>query len=135
VSKPIQIGERIGIIKVLLVYHNGERWAAECECDCGVMFRRLTSDLRRTRGAIEVSCGCLRRAKAKVVLEDNRKKRSAERMVKSGKTLKSRTAKDPSPWEIAEECLQIHIEADRQPPEQLVLMLEEFRKKGVSNGG
>ena len=130
-SIPVRVGEQIGIVVVLKVWYDGQHILAECHCECGTEFRRRTNGLRRTRGNLKVSCGCLKRALAREHIARVRARRSAESMAESVRTLRERSAKDPSPWQIAEECLQVHMDAGREPPEQLMVMLEEFRKSAV----
>lgn len=129
-SIPVKVGEQIGIVVVLRVWNDGRHILAECHCQCGKEFRRRTNGLRRTRGSLKVSCGCLKRELAREHIAKVRAKRKAESMAESGRTLRDRTAKDPTPWEIAEACFDIHTEAGRQPPDQLMVMLNEFRKQG-----
>ena len=126
----IQIGERIGIVRVLELWFEGEQRIAKCECDCGTVYQKRTDYLRRRRGLTEVSCGCLRRAMNREKLAEARAKRTRESMVESGRTLRKRSMVDPTPWEIAERCLDIDNEAGRQPPNRLMEILIELRKQG-----
>jgi len=123
----IEIGERIGIVTVLELGFDGDQRTAKCQCDCGVIYQKRTDYLRRRRGLTEVSCGCLRRAMNRKKMAEARAKRTRESMVESGRTLKKRSMIEPTPWEIAERCLDVHNDAGRQPPVRLMEMLIEFR--------
>jgi hypothetical protein len=63
-------------------------------------------------------------------LAEARAKRTRESMVESGRTLRKRSMVDPTPWEIAERCAEIHEEAGRELPLGLIEILNEFRKQG-----
>jgi hypothetical protein len=127
----IEIGERIGIVTVLELWFDGEQRIAKCECDCGVIYQKRTDYLRRRRGKTEVSCGCLRRAMNREKMADARAKRDMEKLAESGRTLRKRSMEDPTPWEIAERCAEIHEEAGRELPPDLAMMLSEFRKNQI----
>ena len=114
----IEIGERIGIVTVLEIWFDVDQPMAKCECDCGVIYQKRTDRLRRRRGLIEVSCGCLRRAMNREKMADARAKR----------TLQRRSRVEPTPWEIAERCAEIHEDAGRELPVGLVEILDGFRK-------
>ena len=127
-SRFVTVGERIGIIKVLEIHIHGSTRIAKCECDCGKVYEKQTDYLRRRRGLTEVSCGCLIKELNRKKMAEARAKRTPESMIESGKTLRTRSAVEPTQWDIAERCLDIHNEAGRQPPNRLMEMLIEFRK-------
>jgi len=129
--KFIEIGERIGIVTVLEIWLDGTHRKAKCKCDCGRTYSIKTGYVRRRRGLLEVSCGCLRRAINRANLAAARAKRTPKEMRESGLRLAKRLQDDPTPWEIAERCAEIHEEAGRQLPEQLTAMLNELRKTVV----
>lgn len=131
----IKIGERIGIVTVLELGFDGEQRTAKCICDCGKVYEKRTDYLRRRRGLTEVSCGCLRRAMNREKMADARAKRSMESMRERGRTLRKRSMDDPTPWEIAERCAEIHEEAGRELPVGLIDNLSELRKGMVCHGG
>lgn len=113
--RQIEIGERIGAIRVIDIFmENGHR-IARCQCECGAVVLKRTYHLSRQT---EASCGCLRRAM-------NRKKMAE---AESGRTLRKRSMLDPSPEEIAWRCAEIHEDAGRELPVGLVEILNKFRK-------
>ena len=114
----IEIGERIGIVTVLELWFDGDQRMAKCICDCGKVYEKRTNYLRRRRGLTDVSCGCLRRAMNREKMADARAKR----------TLQRRSRVEPTPWEIAERCAEIHEDAGRELPVGLVEILDGFRK-------
>ncbi len=81
-----------------------------CECRCGNVREMRTNVIRMVR-RFPLSCGCAGygRRKPKLQLQHGRKQ------------------SDPTPLEIAEECLAIHMEADRQPPLMLMQRLRALR--------
>ena len=116
--RQIEIGERIGIVTVLELWFDGDQRMAKCICDCGKVYEKRTNYLRRRRGLTDVSCGCLRRAMNREKMADARAKR----------TLQKRSRVEPTPWEIAERCAEIHEDAGRELPVGLVEILDGFRK-------
>jgi hypothetical protein len=116
--RQIEIGERIGIVTVLELWFDGDQRMAKCICDCGKVYEKRTNYLRRRRGLTDVSCGCLRRAMNREKMADARAKR----------TLQERSRVEPTPWEIAERCAEIHEDAGRELPVGLVEILDGFRK-------
>ena len=116
--RQIEIGERIGIVTVLELWFDGDQRMAKCICDCGKVYEKRTNYLRRRRGLTDVSCGCLRRAMNREKMADARAKR----------TLQRRSRVEPTPWEIAERCAEIHEDAGRELPVALVEILDGFRK-------
>ena len=116
--RQIEIGERIGIVTVLELWFDGDQRMAKCICDCGKVYEKRTNYLRRRRGLTDVSCGCLRRAMNREKMADARAKR----------TLQKRSSVEPTPWEIAERCAEIHEDAGRELPVGLVEILDGFRK-------
>ena len=116
--RQIEIGERIGIVTVLELWFDGDQRMAKCICDCGKVYEKRTNYLRRRRGLTDVSCGCLRRAMNREKMADARAKR----------TLQRRSRVEPTPWEIAERCAEIHEDAGRELPVGLVEILDGFRK-------
>ena len=129
-SRYLKVGDRIGLVVVLELFREGGVRLARCKCDCGRIYQKPTERVKRRRGATEVSCGCLIKELNREKMVAARAKRTWESMVESGRTLRKRSMEDPTQWEIAERCLDIHNEAGRQPPNRLMEILNEFRKKG-----
>lgn len=127
-SRYVEVGERIGIVKVLEIQVDGRNRIAKCECDCGTVYEKQTTYLRRHRGLTEVSCGCLLKELNRGKLAEARAKRDMQKLAESGRTLRKRSMTDPTQWEIAERCLDVHNDAGRQPPVRLMEILNEFRK-------
>ncbi len=114
----MQVGDRVG----MLVIKGVRRVVSPCgtsqmmwlvECDCGATRDMRTNHIRRHRDSVPVSCGCEgRRA---------RKRNAAKaRSFIAG-------ARDPTPLEIAERCLDVHNDAGREVPWQLLENLKRLR--------
>lgn len=80
-----------------------------CRCECGLIRETRTSVLRMERRH-PLSCGCKGHGRKKPRLQLREKHR------------------DPTRLEIAEECLQIHNDAGRQPPIELMANLRLLRR-------
>lgn len=133
-SRYLKVGDRIGLIVVLELLREGGVRLARCQCDCGRIYQKPTERVKRRRGVTEVSCGCLIKELNRKKMVAARAKRTRESMIESGRTLRKRSMEDPTPWEIAERCAEIHEEAGRELPPDLAMKLSEFRKGMVCYG-
>lgn len=119
----LKVGDRIDMLLI-----TGRRKAGQgqksilywtVECDCGSPPREMrTNHIRMPRATVKVSCGCLR------------KKTAAQQLAiaRARIGMQERDERDPTPLEIAERCLDIHNEADRQAPVGLVENLKRLRR-------
>ena len=117
----LKIGDRVDMLLIVGCRKEGEGsksvlyWAVKC--DCGHEREMRTNHIRMKRATLKVSCGCLK----KVSLV----KQIAKARARIG--MQERDEKDPTPLEIAERCLEIHNDADRQAPVGLVENLKRLR--------
>jgi len=121
----LKIGDRVDMLLIIGCRKEGEGqktivyWAVRC--DCGREREMRTNHIRMPRATVKVSCGCLKKRRASQQLAIAR--------ARIGMT--ERDARDPTPLEIAEECLQIHNDADRQAPIGLMEKLKKLRQGNV----
>ena len=121
----LKVGDRVDMLLITGSRKTGQSnktvvyWSVQC--DCGRTREMRTNHIRMPRAVVKVSCGCLK------------KKTAAQQMAiaRSRIGMQERDSRDPTPLEIAEECLRIHEDANREPPERLIEMLEELRGHGL----
>jgi hypothetical protein len=119
----LKIGDRVDMLLIVGCRKAGQGqkiivyWTVQC--DCGSAPREMrTNHIRMPRATVKVSCGCLKKRRASQQLA----------IARARIGMQERDARDPTPLEIAEECLQIHNDADRQPPVRLMENLRELRQ-------
>ena len=124
----LKIGDRVDMLLIVGARKTGQSnktvvyWTVRC--DCGRVREMRTNHIRMPRATVKVSCGCLRKRRASQQLA----------IARARIGMRARDERDPTPLEIAEECLQIHNEADRQAPVRLMENLRELRQKGDGDG-
>ena len=118
----LKIGDRVDMLLIV-----GRRKAGQGQkivvywtvrCDCGHEREMRTNHIRMPRATVKVSCGCLKKKTASQQLA----------IARARIGMQQRDDRDPTPLEIAEECLQIHNDADRQAPIGLMENLRELRQ-------
>jgi len=118
----LKIGDRVDMLVITGCRKegNGQKtilyWAVKC--DCGREREMRTNHIRMPRATVKVSCGCLKKKTAVQQLA----------IARARIGMQERDERDPTPLEIAEECLQIHNDAGRQPPDGLIENLKELRR-------
>jgi len=118
----LKIGDRIDMLLI-----TGRRKAGQgqkivvywtVQCDCGRVREMRTNHIRMPRATVKVSCGCLRKRRASQQLA----------IARARIGMQERDERDPTPLEIAERCLDIHNDADRQAPIGLMENLTRLRR-------
>lgn len=118
----LKIGDRVDMLLIVGSRKTGQSnktvvyWAVQC--DCGRTREMRTNHIRMARAAVKVSCGCLRKKTASQQLA----------IARARIGMQERDDRDPTPLEIAEECLRIHEEANREPPIGLMEKLTRLRR-------
>lgn len=113
------IGDRLGMLVLVKTFRKQGRTYWLCKCDCGKETDIQCGSIFRTDRPAKRSCGC----------DTNRRKRRG--LAKARKVLSDLRPSDPTPLEIAERCLDVHNEAGREVPEQLLENLKRLRKDTV----
>jgi hypothetical protein len=110
------VGDRFGMLVLVRTYRKQDRTYWLCKCDCGREADIQCGSIFRKDRPAKRSCGC----------DTNRRKRKG--LLKARTVLFELRPSDPTPLEIAEECLRIHKEANREPPERLLEKLTRLRR-------
>ena len=113
------VGDRLGMLVLVKTFRKNARTYWLCKCDCGKETDIQCGSIFRTDRPAKRSCGC----------DTNKRKRKG--LVKARTVLRELRPDDPTPLEIAERCLDIHNEADRQAPVGLVENLKRLRQANV----
>jgi hypothetical protein len=118
----LKVGDRVDMLLITGSRKIGQSnktvvyWSVQC--DCGRVREMRTNHIRMPRATVKVSCGCLKKKTASQQLA----------IARARIGMQERDSKDPTQLEIAEECLRIHEEANREPPERLLEKLTRLRR-------
>jgi hypothetical protein len=118
----LKVGDRVDMLLITGSRKTGQSnktvvyWSVQC--DCGRVREMRTNHIRMPRATVKVSCGCLKKKTAVQQLA----------IARARIGMQERDSKDPTQLEIAEECLRIHEEANREPPIGLMEKLTRLRR-------